>query len=43
MDLCGAGYGLIDPAAGLAVTLWFTPKWRSTLLSLKQKVLPLAA
>jgi MFS family permease len=43
MALCGAGYGLINPAAGLAVTLWFTPKWRTTLLSLKQTGVPAGA
>lgn len=41
--LCGAGYGLINPAAGLAITLWFTPKWRTTLLSLKQTGVPAGA
>ncbi len=41
--LCGAGYGLINPAAGLAITLWFTPKWRATLLSLKQTGVPAGA
>lgn len=43
MALCGAGYGLINPAAGLAITLWFTPKWRTTLLSLKQTGVPAGA
>ncbi len=43
MALCGAGYGLINPAAGLAITLWFSPKWRTTLLSLKQTGVPAGA
>ena len=43
MALCGAGYGLINPAAGLAVTLWFSPQWRTTLLSLKQTGVPVGA
>ncbi|MCH8466107.1 MAG: MFS transporter [Roseinatronobacter sp.] len=43
MALCGAGYGLINPAAGRAITLWFTPKWRTTLLSLKQTGVPAGA
>ena len=41
--LCGAGYGLINPAAGRAITLWFTPRWRNTLLSLKQTGVPVGA
>ena len=43
MALCGAGYGLINPAAGRAITLWFTPQWRTTLLSLKQTGVPAGA
>ena len=43
MALCGAGYGLINPAAGLAITLWFSSKWRTTLLSLKQTGVPTGA
>lgn len=43
MVFCGAGYGLINPAAGRAITLWFTPKWRTTLLSLKQTGVPAGA
>lgn len=43
VGLCGAGYGLINPAAGRAITLWFTPKWRTTLLSLKQTGVPAGA
>ncbi|MCC5963477.1 MAG: MFS transporter [Rhodobacteraceae bacterium] len=43
MALCGAGYGLINPAAGVAITLWFSPKWRTTLLSLKQTGVPAGA
>ncbi|MGS4946138.1 MFS transporter [Meridianimarinicoccus sp. RP-17] len=38
--LCGLGYGVINPAAGRAVTLWFTPAWRTTLMSLKQTGVP---
>jgi predicted MFS family arabinose efflux permease len=38
--LCGLGYGFINPAAGRAVTLWFTPAWRTTLMSLKQTGVP---
>ncbi|MGY6548504.1 MAG: MFS transporter [Roseinatronobacter sp.] len=41
--LCGAGYGLINPAAGRAVTLWFSPDWRVTLMSLKQTGVPIGA
>jgi MFS family permease len=41
--LCGTGYGLINPAAGRAITLWFTPRWRTTLLSLKQTGVPAGA
>ncbi len=41
--LCGAGYGLINPAAGLAITFWFSQKWRTTLLSLKQTGVPAGA
>jgi MFS family permease len=41
--LCGAGYGLINPAASRAITLWFTPTWRTTLLSLKQTGVPAGA
>jgi predicted MFS family arabinose efflux permease len=43
MALCGAGYGLINPAAGRAIALWFAPKWRTTLLSLKQTGVPVGA
>ena len=43
MAICGSGYGLINPAAGRAVTLWFTRKWRATLLSLKQTGVPAGA
>jgi MFS family permease len=43
LALCGAGYGLINPAAGLAIMLWFSPKWRTTLLSLKQTGVPAGA
>ena len=43
MAVCGGGYGLINPAAGRAITLWFTPKWRATLLSLKQAGVPAGA
>ena len=43
MALCGAGYGLINPAAGLAITLWFSAKWRTTLLSMKQTGVPAGA
>jgi len=43
MALCGAGYGLINPAAGRAITVWFTPQWRTTLLSLKQTGVPAGA
>lgn len=43
MALCGMGYGLINPAAGRAVTIWFTPAWRATLMSLKQTGVPVGA
>lgn len=43
MLLCGAGYGLINPAAGKAVTQWFRPQWRVTLLGLKQTGVPAGA
>lgn len=43
LALCGAGYGLINPAAGKAITLWFSPDWRTTLLSLKQTGVPVGA
>ncbi len=43
MAVCGSGYGLINPAAGRAITLWFTSKWRATLLSLKQTGVPAGA
>ncbi len=43
IGICGAGYGLINPAAGRAITSWFTPKWRTTLLSLKQTGVPAGA
>lgn len=40
MALSGAGYGLINPAAGRAVLLWFSPQWRATLMGLKQTGVP---
>ena len=40
MAISGAGYGLINPAAGRAVLLWFTPQWRGTLLGVKQTGVP---
>ncbi|MFN4058422.1 MAG: MFS transporter [Roseinatronobacter sp.] len=43
LALCGAGYGLINPAASRAILHWFAPKWRTTLLSLKQTGVPLGA
>ncbi|MEI2419822.1 MFS transporter, partial [Arthrospira platensis SPKY2] len=40
MAISGAGYGLINPAAGRAVLLWFTPQWRGTLMGVKQTGVP---
>jgi predicted MFS family arabinose efflux permease len=43
LTLCGAGYGLINPAASRAILCWFSPEWRTSLLSLKQTGVPLGA
>lgn len=40
MAICGAGYGMINPAAGRAISLWFSPDWRGTLIGLKQTGVP---
>lgn len=40
MAISGAGYGLINPAAGRAVLLWFSPRWRGTLMGIKQTGVP---
>ncbi|TVQ68426.1 MAG: MFS transporter [Oceanospirillales bacterium] len=40
MAISGAGYGLINPAAGRAILLWFSPQWRGTLMGLKQTGVP---
>lgn len=39
--LCGAGYSLVNPAAGRAVLLWYPPDRRGTLMGIKQTGVPL--
>ncbi len=41
--LCGAGYSLVNPAAGRAVLLWYPPGRRGTLMGVKQTGVPLGA
>lgn len=41
--LCGAGYSLVNPAAGRAVLLWYPPGLRGTLMGIKQTGVPLGA
>ena len=43
MALCGAGYSLVNPAAGRAVMLWYAPGRRGTLMGIKQTGVPLGA
>ncbi|MCC5987936.1 MAG: MFS transporter [Pararhodobacter sp.] len=43
MALCGAGYSLVNPAAGRAVLLWYPPGLRGTLMGIKQTGVPLGA
>lgn len=41
MAVCGAGYTLINPAAGRAIQSWFSLRWRGTLMGIKQTGVPL--
>lgn len=39
--LCGAGYSLVNPAAGRAVLQWYPPELRGTLMGIKQTGVPI--
>lgn len=39
--LCGAGYSLVNPAAGRAVLQWYPPGLRGTLMGIKQTGVPI--
>jgi predicted MFS family arabinose efflux permease len=39
--LCGAGYSLVNPAAGRAVLQWYPAEWRGTLMGIKQTGVPI--
>lgn len=41
--LAGIGYGLVNPAAGRAIVLWYPPDWRGRLSGIKQTGVPLGA
>ncbi len=41
ISLCGAGYSLVNPAAGRAVMMWFPADQRGTLMGIKQTGVPL--
>ena len=38
--LCGAGYSLVNPAAGRAIVLWYPAGIRATLMGIKQTGVP---
>lgn len=41
--LVGLGYGLVNPAAGRAIVLWYPAGWRGRLSGIKQTGMPLGA
>ncbi len=41
--LAGIGYGLVNPAAGRAIVLWYPAAWRGRLSGIKQTGVPLGA